>query len=106
LLPLALLQGFVADGTLDRLCVAFSRAQAHKVYVQHLMQQHAEELHTLIAKQGARVYVCGDGAAMAKDVHACLQSILAQQGGLSDAEAAAELAEMTRQGRYVRDIWS
>ncbi len=25
-------------------------SQAHKVYVQHLMQQHAEELHSLIAK--------------------------------------------------------
>lgn len=24
--------------------------QAHKVYVQHLMEQHAEELYTLIAK--------------------------------------------------------
>ncbi|EFN59935.1 hypothetical protein CHLNCDRAFT_7300, partial [Chlorella variabilis] len=76
------LEGFQADGTLDRLHVAFSRAQAHKVYVQHLMQQHAAELHDMIARQGARVYLCGDGAGMARDVHACLASILQQQGGL------------------------
>lgn len=145
------LQAFLADGTLDALHAAFSRSQEHKVYVQHLMAAHAEQLHDLIVgwvgglsggavrqdkliggrpaalaggwlhtqqalpsapsspclppllalpcrphpqtdaarrplpcrSQGAHVYVCGDGAAMAKDVHACLLSILQQQGGLS-----------------------
>ncbi|KAL4447522.1 hypothetical protein ABPG75_004741 [Micractinium tetrahymenae] len=100
------LEGFVADGALDHLHVAFSRAQGHKVYVQHLMKRHAGELYKLIDRQGARVYVCGDGAAMAKDVHACLAGILQSEGGLTEAEATERLHEMTRQGRYVRDIWS
>ena len=47
-----ILQAFLADGTLDRLEVAFSRAQAHKVYVQHLMQQQAAAVHDLIARHG------------------------------------------------------
>ncbi|KAI3429341.1 hypothetical protein D9Q98_005436 [Chlorella vulgaris] len=100
------LEGFEADGTLDHLCVAFSRAQDSKVYVQHLMQQRAAELHELIARPDARIFLCGDGANMAKDVHACLLDILHKQGGRTEAEAAEQLAEMTRQGRYVRDIWS
>jgi NADPH-ferrihemoprotein reductase len=55
---------------------------------------------------GAHVYVCGDGAAMAKDVHAALAGILRDQLGLSEGEAAQELAAMAKAGKYVRDIWS
>ena len=43
---------------------------------------------------------------MAKDVHACLAGVLEREGGMDAAAAAAALAEMTREGRYVRDIWS
>lgn len=76
-----------------------------QVYVQHLLKEDAAEVAKLIAG-GAYVFVCGDGAAMAKDVHAALQTILRDQLGLSEAQAAQELAAMTKEGRYVRDIWS
>lgn len=92
-------------GALQRFRVAFSRAQEVKVYVQHLMKEDARELAQLISA-GAHVYVCGDGAAMAKDVHAALAEILRDELSMSDAEAAEELAGMTKAGRYVRDIWS
>lgn len=77
----------------------------HQVYVQHLLKEDAAEVAKLIAG-GAHVYVCGDGAAMAKDVHAALQGILRDKLGMSEAQAAEELMAMTKQGRYVRDIWS
>lgn len=98
-------QQFTAAGVLQKLRVAFSRTQETKVYVQHLMREDASELAQLM-NAGAHVYVCGDGAAMAKDVHAALCEILKSEKGLSDAQAAEELAAMTKSGRYVRDIWS
>lgn len=70
------------------------------------MQARAAELFDLVVGREAYMFVCGDGAAMAKDVHACLASILEEQGGLSADEAAGVLAEMAKQKRYVRDIWS
>jgi NADPH-ferrihemoprotein reductase len=102
------LRRFEADGTLTRLEVAFSRAQAGKVYVQHLMAASAAPLRELLVARRGYVFVCGDGAGMAKDVHAALLQILAGPGAgaAAEGEAAQALAEMAQAGRYVRDIWS
>jgi hypothetical protein len=40
------------------------------------------------------------------NVQVALTDILAQHGGLSGDEAAAALAQMATEKRYVRDIWS
>lgn len=76
-----------------------------QVYVQHLLREDAQELAPLI-QAGAYVFVCGDGAAMVKDVHAALLSVLVQGGGMSEEGAAATLAAMVQDRRYIRDVWS
>lgn len=48
------------------MCLA--HPQAEKVYVQHLMREQGAALATLLLQQDGYVFVCGDGAAMARDV--------------------------------------
>jgi sulfite reductase (NADPH) flavoprotein alpha-component len=92
------------SGVLTRLDVAFSRDQAHKVYVQHRMQEQAAELYRWIA-DGAYVYVCGDANRMAPDVHAMLVQILGEQGGLSPEAADEYVKQMIKDKRYQRDTY-
>eukprot|EP01006_Ploeotia_vitrea_P041754 TRINITY_DN66571_c12_g5_i1.p1 TRINITY_DN66571_c12_g5~~TRINITY_DN66571_c12_g5_i1.p1 ORF type:complete len:825 (-),score=431.86 TRINITY_DN66571_c12_g5_i1:23-2422(-) len=99
------LERFVADGTLNHLYTAFSREQEHKVYVQDRIREHGAELAQQIIDQGAFVFVCGDGAKMAKDVLQALQQILADHLE-SLAEARQYVLAMTRNKRLVQDIWS
>jgi sulfite reductase alpha subunit-like flavoprotein len=89
---------------LTKLHVAYSRAQAEKRYVQHLLAEQGAEVAAAIGA-GGHVYVCGDGAHMAKDVHAALVSLLVAHAGVSEAAAGEQLAAMTKEGRYVRDVW-
>jgi hypothetical protein len=69
-------------------------------------QEQGAALVDAVVRRGGYVFVCGDGAAMAKDVQACLAELLCEHAGLSAEAAAAELAALTQQKRYVRDIWS
>ena len=64
------------------------------------------EVGQLLKTEGAHVFVCGDGANMAHDVHAALLEALSQHCGMTSSEAGAHMAAMAKQGRYVRDIWS
>lgn len=98
------LAAYHRDGLLTRLDTAFSRDQAHKIYVQHRMLEHAAELWAWL-EDGAHLYVCGDAERMARDVDRGLAYIVAKQGGMDAAAAKAYLARLAREGRYRRDVY-
>ncbi len=97
------IQELVDKGQL-KYSVAWSRDQEYKIYVQHLMDQNAEELWSWLEK-GAAFYVCGDAQRMAKDVEAALLNLIAKYGERSEVEAKAYLSEMKAAKRYQRDVY-
>jgi sulfite reductase (NADPH) flavoprotein alpha-component len=97
-------QDYLNDGALSRIDVAFSRDQPEKIYVQHRLWQQRVELLKWI-EEGAHIYVCGDEKRMAKDVDATLVRILAEPLKGEEEAGRAKLKELTKAGRYQRDVY-
>lgn len=96
-------QELIAQGLL-KVDTAFSRDQAHKIYVQHRMLEKAGELWQWI-QNGAYIFVCGDAHRMAKDVEATLHQIIKEQGGLDDASTKAFIKQLRTDKRYLKDVY-
>jgi sulfite reductase (NADPH) flavoprotein alpha-component len=97
-------EAFQKEGVLTRFDAAFSRDQAHKIYVQHRMLENGKGLFAWL-EEGAHFYVCGDAARMAKDVDLALHQIIEKEGGKTP-EAAAEYVEALKKSkRYKRDVY-
>ena len=98
------LEGWVADGHLTRLDLAFSRDQVEKIYVQNRMLEQGVELFSWL-ESGAHFYVCGDASRMAKDVDAALHTIAETAGGMSKEAAVAYIQKLKTEKRYQRDVY-
>ena len=97
-------QDLLKDKVLSRMDVAFSRDRTPKAYVQDRLRQNGRDVYAWL-EEGAHVYVCGDAAHLAPDVHATLLDIVVQESG-RDADVAAEyLASLQRDHRYQRDVY-
>jgi sulfite reductase (NADPH) flavoprotein alpha-component len=98
------LTGYLEEGLLTRLDLAFSRDGDQKVYVQHLMKQNGAELFRWL-EDGGYFYVCGDASRMAADVDRALQEIIAEHGGLSSDGAKDYVKKLIAAKRYGRDVY-
>jgi sulfite reductase (NADPH) flavoprotein alpha-component len=96
---------FQRDGILTRFDCAWSRDQAHKIYVQHCMLENAAEIWKWIDAEGAQFFVCGDARRMAKDVDAALRKIVLEQGGKTAEEASEYVEKLKTEKRYKRDVY-
>jgi sulfite reductase (NADPH) flavoprotein alpha-component len=97
-------QALLKRGVLSRLDLAFSRDAAPKTYVQDRLRRQGREVYAWL-EDGAWLYVCGDAAHMAPDVHAALVDIVAEQGGLDRDGADEYVAALKRDRRYRLDVY-
>ncbi|EKN6259342.1 NADPH-dependent assimilatory sulfite reductase flavoprotein subunit [Yersinia enterocolitica] len=97
-------QRYVKDGLLTRIDLAWSRDQAHKIYVQDKLREQGAELWNWI-QQGAHIYVCGDANRMAKDVEQVLLDVVALHGAMDAEQADEYLSELRLARRYQRDVY-
>ncbi|WP_454723690.1 MULTISPECIES: bifunctional cytochrome P450/NADPH--P450 reductase [Cupriavidus] len=74
-------------------------------FVQHLLWRDRAAVWALL-RDGATVYVCGDGRQMAPAVRRTLIEIAAAQGGMTEAAASDWLAGLVAQGRYRQDVFN
>jgi sulfite reductase (NADPH) flavoprotein alpha-component len=97
-------QEYLADGALSRIDVAFSRDQPEKIYVQQRLWEARADLLKWV-DDGAHIYVCGDEKGMARDVDVMLGRILAEAARGDDEAGRAKLKELSKAGRYQRDVY-
>jgi NADPH-ferrihemoprotein reductase len=84
---------------------AFSRDGPKKVYVQHKMEEYAEELNNLL-EQKAYFYVCGDAANMAREVNSLLAKIISKYRNVSEQKGEELVKVMRASNQYQEDVWS
>lgn len=99
------LKQFQNEGTLTHLHVAFSREMDRKVYVQHLLAEHAQDTWDLIDKKNASIYVCG-GTKMGADVTDAITKLIADVGGKDMAGAKAYVERLRSESRFVQELWA
>ena len=80
---------------LERLDLAFSRAQTERIYVQHVLTARAEIVREWIIRRKAAILVCGSLEGMAPGVEAALRQVLGEP----------ELQRLVNEGRYRRDVY-
>ncbi|PWT72696.1 MAG: sulfite reductase [Bacteroidetes bacterium] len=97
-------QDWIKTGVLTKMNTAFSRDQAHKVYVQHKMISHGEEFFNWL-QSGAYLYVCGAKDPMSTDVENAILQIAMQFGQKTESEATGFLEKLKEEGRYLKDVY-
>ena len=92
-------------GVLSVLSNAFSRDQAHKIYVQNRIQENPEVIWEYLGKQKGYFYLCGPAGNVPPAVRKAVCDAFVSCGGMKPEEADAYVTQMQIEGRYNVEAW-
>lgn len=87
------------------MCTAFSRDQATKRYVQHVLRERGREVYEALVESCGVLYVCGSSGRMPSAVREALVEIVAEEGGGGREAAEKVLEGLEREGRWREETW-
>lgn len=99
------LEGYEKEGIL-RIFTAFSRDQAHKVYVQHRLLEAGKEVADLLLHKQGHFFVCGSARRVPEDVYSAMKQVFMGSEHCEEQEAEALLSNLKMEGRYTVEAWS
>lgn len=98
------LETYLTMGTLTHMGLAFSRDQAHKIYIQHKIREDGALLWRLLHVQRGTFYLCGP-TWPAADVQDAITANLEQEGAWSSQRAIDEVMAMKAAERYILEVY-
>ncbi|PKK76336.1 riboflavin synthase domain-like protein [Rhizophagus irregularis] len=93
-----------ADEKKLKLFAAFSRDQDKRIYVQHILRDHAKLVYDILDRRG-HVYISGRSDNMPNDVRNAFKSILISEGKMTDEETEKYMIKMEKEKRYQQEVW-
>ncbi|KAJ2262137.1 NAPDH-dependent diflavin reductase [Coemansia sp. RSA 376] len=99
------LQRWADEGSLHLYC-AFSRDGPTKVYVQDRIREYSQVVWSLVASQGAVIFVSGNANRMPDDVRQAFADVVAANNpDMSTDDASNYIAGLVKDGRYQEECW-
>lgn len=98
------LQELQNKGLLHELSTAFSRDQKNKVYVNHIIEERADDLLTWL-NNGAVIYVCGSKDKLAASVRDSLVKIISKHHGIDMDEAKKQLELLKANKQFQEEVY-
>jgi sulfite reductase (NADPH) flavoprotein alpha-component len=96
---------YVEMGVLTKLCTAFSRDQAHKIYVQDRVKEEAKMIYDFLITQNGNFYYCGTGGSAVDSIQQAVEAAFVSEGGMTPKEASDLVLDMRIKGRYNVESW-
>lgn len=94
-----------ANGLLTVLSNAFSRDQAHKIYVQNRISEVPEVIYDYLVTKNGYFYLCGPAGNVPPAVRKAVCESIVKCGGKSMEEAEKMVTQMQIEGRYNIEAW-